>query len=251
MVYYKHLNIFVYIKDAESIYSMNEHTITSGNLHYSVMLNAVVLSLKDRKLQVLLSMDNHNQSSALWGLPDCILPSTGWLDEYVRYMLKERYNIAPTYLHEYGIHRGYTGATKENTLQVLYLVLTRVPEFQFEYKTSHARWFSVNNLPDISKETEIQLQRALDALSERIFFEPVAFDLLPEYFTMGQLQHLYESILGLVFDRRNFSKKMNHLGVLVPKKMEEKFADGRSRVLYTLNADKYREFKACKLKLEF
>lgn len=173
------------------------------------------------------------------------------MDEYVRYMLNERYNIVPSYLHEYGIHRGYIGATKENMLHVLYLVLTRVPEFQFEYKTSHARWFSVNNLPEVSKETEIQIKRALEALSERVFFEPIAFDLLPEYFTMGQLQHLYESILGLVFDRRNFAKKMNHLGFLIPKKMESKSANGRSRVLYTLNDDKYREFKACKFKLEF
>lgn len=61
---------------------MNEHTITSGNLHYSVMLDTVVLSLKDRKLQVLLSTDTRDKSSTLWVLPDCILPSTGWMNMF-------------------------------------------------------------------------------------------------------------------------------------------------------------------------
>lgn len=230
---------------------MNEHTAVSGNLHYSVVLDTVVLSLKDRKLQVLLSSETCDRLSDLWVLPDCILPSTGWMDESVRQMLDERYNIVPSYLREYGVYREYSGATKEKTLHVLYLVLTRVSEFQFEYKTSHARWFFVDSLPQISKETEIQIKRAIEVLCERVFFEPVAFDLLPEYFTMGQLHQLYESILGQVFDRRNFAKKMNHLGFLFSKKTEPKSENGRSRMLYTLNEDKYRKFKSSKLKLEF
>ena len=87
------------------------------------------------------------------------------------------------------------------------------------------------------------LAQALQALKEKIHFEPVGFELLPEVFTMPQLQALYEAILGVRFDRRNFYRKM------ISQKLLDVVDDGIERtspripVKYRFNKAKYDEMK--------
>jgi 8-oxo-dGTP diphosphatase len=80
---------------------------------------------------------------------------------------------------------------------------------------------------------------------------PIGFELLPEVFTMPQLQELYESILEVKFDRRNFANKMLKLGILTEVGSRPKNAASRIPVNYSFNPENYTELKSKGFRLEF
>jgi 8-oxo-dGTP diphosphatase len=88
-------------------------------------------------------------------------------------------------------------------------------------------------------------------LKERICFRPIGFELLPEVFTMSELQNLYEAVLEVKFDRRNFASKMLKLGILM--EVEKRPADTPTRIpnKYRFNPAKYAELKQRGFRLEF
>ena len=77
------------------------------------------------------------------------------------------------------------------------------------------------------------------------------FELLPEVFTMTELQNLYEAILELKFDRRNFYNKMLKLGILSDAEPRPANASRRTPCKYRFNAEKYAELKQKGFRLEF
>ena len=88
-------------------------------------------------------------------------------------------------------------------------------------------------------------------LRERIHFEPIGFELLPEKFTMRELQILYESILGVKFDRRNFAKKMMHYELLNQLDETVRPTAKRDALLYSFNKENYELFKKKGFQMEF
>lgn len=92
---------------------------------------------------------------------------------------------------------------------------------------------------------------AVNRLKERICFEPIGFELLPEVFTMTELQNFYEAILEVKFDRRNFYNKMLKLGILSEAEPRPANATNRTPNKYRFNAEKYAELKQKGFRLEF
>ena len=88
-------------------------------------------------------------------------------------------------------------------------------------------------------------------LRRQIHFEPIGFELLPEKFTMKSLQQLYEAILDVKFDRRNFYNKMMHLGLLTQLDETTRESPKREALLYKFNPDSYDELKEKGFRLEF
>ena len=95
------------------------------------------------------------------------------------------------------------------------------------------------------------LRMAVNRLKERIYFEPIGFELLPEVFTMTELQNLYEAILEVKFDRRNFYNRMLKLGILSEAEPRPANASRRTPSKYRFNAEKYGELKQKGFRLEF
>lgn len=114
-----------------------------------------------------------------------------------------------------------------------------------------ASWFPIDSVPSLAFDHEKILRAALRRLKERMHFKPIGFDLLPEVFTIPQLQSLYESILEVHFDRRNFGAKMLKLGILDEVGDRPKNAGPRIPVNYRFNKEKYEEMKSKGFRLEF
>ena len=114
-----------------------------------------------------------------------------------------------------------------------------------------ARWFPIRAIPPLAFDHELILRTALKRMKEDIHFKPLGFDLLPATFTMPQLQNLYEALLEVHFDRRNFAGKMRKLGILEATGERPQGAARSVPVTYRFNRDRYLEMKAAGFKLEF
>ena len=114
-----------------------------------------------------------------------------------------------------------------------------------------AHWFPIDNIPALAFDHDRILRVALQTLKERIHFKPIGFELLPEVFTMPQLQELYQSILGVKFDRRNFANKMLKLAILTQVGERPEDAASRIPISYSFNLENYTKLKKDGFRLEF
>ena len=154
-------------------------------------------------------------------------------------------------LAQLGCFSGVDRDPRGRVITIAYYALVRKAEVRGGDDARVARWFPIQAVPQLAFDHELILRTALKRLKEDIHFKPVGFELLPATFTMPQLQNLYESILEVHFDRRNFAGKMLKL-VLLEATGERPAGTPRSiPVSYRFRGDRYREMKAAGFKLEF
>jgi len=111
------------------------------------------------------------------------------------------------------------------------------------------KWFPVDELPELGFDHEKIIQKALSCLRIKLSREPVGFELLPEKFTLTQLQNLYEAVLGIKMDRRNFRKKVAQMKYLIPLDEKQTGVAHKPAQVFIFSKDVYKRTK--KEKLDF
>ena len=140
---------------------------------------------------------------------------------------------------------------RERVITIAYFALVRLQDVVGGDDAAQAQWFSLDEVPSLAFDHDQILRMAEHELRRLIHFEPIGFELLPEKFTMRALQRLYEAILNVKFDRRNFYNKMMHLGLLNQLDETVKQPAAKDAYLYTFNPDMYEEMKQKGFRLEF
>ena len=140
---------------------------------------------------------------------------------------------------------------RERVITIAHYALVKLSEVQADTDADKADWFSLSNIPHLAFDHDKILRVAFSRMKQDIHFEPVGFELLPEVFTLPQLQHLYESILEVKFDRRNFANKMKHFGMLSEVSLDTPRHGTRTPIKYRFNKENYERLKSNGFQLEF
>lgn len=109
------------------------------------------------------------------------------------------------------------------------------------------KWFPANKLPNLGFDHERIIMKALECLRIKLSREPIGFELLPEKFTLTQMQKLYEAVLGTKFDRRNFRKKVAQMKYLIPLNEKQTGVAHKPAQVYIFSRDVYDRTKKEKL----
>ncbi len=83
-----------------------------------------------------------------------------------------------------------------------------LPVEQVKTLAPHSAWYPIQDLPELGFDHREIIQSALLDIQEKVMNDPIIFEFLPDKFTLNELQHAYESILGVEIDNRNFRKKI-------------------------------------------
>lgn len=140
---------------------------------------------------------------------------------------------------------------RERVITIAHYALVKLSEVQADTDAEKAEWFSWGDIPHLAFDHDKILRVAFSRLKQDIHFEPVGFELLPEVFTLPQLQNLYESILEVKFDRRNFANKMKHFEILSEVNDGTPRKGTRTPLKYRFDKDNYDRLKSSGFKLEF
>ena len=140
---------------------------------------------------------------------------------------------------------------RERVITVAHYALVKLAEVQADTDADKAEWFALDEVPKLAFDHNKILQVASKHLRRDIHFEPVGFDLLPGIFTMPQLQNLYESILGVTFDRRNFANKMKRYNILAEVDDGTPRRGTRTPIRYGFDKKNYDRLKESGFQLEF
>ena len=167
--------------------------------------------------------------------------------------LKEEtgFDVKVDFLEQLGCFSDVDRDPRGRVITIAYYALVQKGTVKGGDDARNARWYPIGEIPPLAFDHEKILRVALKRLKEQIHFRPIGFELLPETFTMPQLQALYEAILEVHFDRRNFANKMLKLGILEETGDRPKNAARTVPVQYRFNLDKYNEMKSKGFRLEF
>lgn len=111
------------------------------------------------------------------------------------------------------------------------------------HNNRNVKWFPMNDLPELGFDHKEILDIALEKLRAKLRSEPIGFELLPEKFTISQLQRLYEVILGTTFDRRNFRKKVLQMKYVIPLDEKQKGVKHKPAQLFIFSKEVYEKTK--------
>lgn len=219
--------------------------------HPSVTTDCVIFGFDGVKLKVLLVERGMAPYKGRWAFPGGFLNMDESAEEGALRELKEETGLEGAYIRQFHTFSNPQRDPRERVITIAYYALVRMQEVKGGDDASDARWFALDEVPPLAFDHDQILRKAEKTLRQRIHFEPVGFELLPEKFTIKQLQNLYEAILDMRFDRRNFYNKMRRLGMLELTGDTANPSQRREANLFSFNTEKYAELKSKGFQLEF
>lgn len=191
--------------------------------HPAVTTDCVIFGFDGWKLNVLLIRRGLQPFRGRWAFPGGFLNMDESAEDGAARELWEETGLRDVYIRQFHTFSDPDRDPRERVLTIAYYALVRLSEVRAGDDAERAEWFPVDAVPALAFDHDMILRVAIQELRKQIYFEPIGFELLPQQFTMTELQRLYEAILGVKFDRRNFHNKMMHLGIL--SQVEDKDED--------------------------
>ena len=219
--------------------------------HPAVTTDCVIFGFDGSELQVLLIERGIEPFKGKWAFPGGFLNMDETAGEGALRELKEETGLENAYIEQFNTYSDPGRDPRERVITIAHYALVRIQEVKGGDDAAKAQWFPIDEVPQLAFDHDKILRDAMRKLRERIHFEPIGFELLPEKFTMRDLQILYESILGVKFDRRNFAKKMMHYELLNQLAETVRPTAKRDALLYSFNKENYELFKKKGFQLEF
>jgi len=194
----------------------------------ALTVDCVVFGFDGAGLQVLLIRRGIEPFLGAWALPGGFVLMDEDLEAAARRELEEETGLKDVYLEQLQSFGAPGRDPRGRVVSVAHYALVRPEQHPPKGDTdaSDAAWFAAGELPALAFDHVEILAVALERLRGKIRYQPVGFELLPQRFTLAQLQALYEAILGRELDKRNFRKKLLAFDFLVPL---EAYAGGSHR----------------------
>jgi 8-oxo-dGTP diphosphatase len=214
-------------------------------------IDCVVFGFHDTALKVLVVKIKEEQ---LWALPGGYVLKTENLSEAANRILRERTGAENIYLQQFsvfsdlnrseGFFEKYEDAiwNKQRFISIGFyaLVDSSTVNLVIDAFSDACEWKSIDELPELIMDHESIYDKALVTLRKQLNYKPIGLNLLPEKFTMPELQKLYEIILGKKLNRGNFYRKMLRYDILVKLDEIRKGGAHKAPDLYKFDVEKYQ-----------
>ena len=209
----------------------------------ALTVDCVVFGLDDEDLKVLLIQRGQEPFAGRWALPGGFVRIEEGLEEAARRELQEEAALSRVYLEQLYTFGEPERDPRERVVTVAYYALVNIRDHTVRAATDarNAAWFSVTDTPTLAFDHARIVQAALQRLKGKVVYQPIGFELLPRKFTLGQLQHLYETVLERPLDKRNFRRKILEMGLLEETDEIEQDVAHRAARLYRFDERKYRQ----------
>lgn len=236
----------------------------------NLSVDCVIFGFKNNKLNVLLwqaepellenfltRQEEHTQikdifkknpaleSDKYWGLIGTHLPTEEDLDSYAKNILQTATGIEDVYLKQVQTFGATNRVPYARVLTIVYYALINPANHDLKLSpiARAVKWFDIDNLPEVIFDVKEIIHKSLKKLREEVQYQPIGFHMLPEKFTLTQLQTLYELILGKTLDTRNFRKKIINMELLIDTNEKQTNVAHRAAKLFSFDVEIYTKLK--------
>ncbi|MEB3229811.1 MAG: NUDIX domain-containing protein [Leptolyngbyaceae bacterium] len=180
-----------------------------------------------------------------WALPGGFVRLDESLEAAARRELREETGLEQVFLEQLYTFGQVDRDPRDRIITVAYYALVNLRDYTVQAATdaSQAAWFGIDATPTLAFDHQHILETALMRLRGKVRYEPIGFELLPEKFTFFQLQKLYETVLGVELDKRNFRKKFLKMDLLQELDEWQTNTPHRAAKLYRFDEEKYEALK--------
>ncbi|MFW6369706.1 MAG: NUDIX hydrolase [Bacteroidota bacterium] len=209
----------------------------------SVTTDCVIFGFDGNNLNVLLIERGVEPFKGRWALPGGFIKMDESADDCARRELEEETGVKDVYIEQLYSFSDVERDPRGWVISIAYYALVKSTDYGVigGDDASSAQWFPVHEIPSLAFDHDMILRVAHKRLKGKIRYQPIGFELLNEQFTIPELQTLYEVILDVQFDRRNFHRKILNTGLLIPLDEKVQGVAHRAARYYHFDKTKYEE----------
>jgi len=209
----------------------------------ALTVDCIIFGLDKDELKVMLIQRDLEPFEGRWALPGGFVRVDEELEAAALRELSEETGITEVFLEQLYTFGDLQRDPRERVVSVVYYALVNLEGHKIRASSDarNAAWFPITDMPPLAFDHDKIFDTALKRLKGKIRYQPIGFELLPEKFTLSQLQNVYELILEKRLDKRNFRRKILKMHIL--KELDEIQQDVAHRAarLYSFNEKKYRQ----------
>ena len=212
-----------------------------------VATDCIIFGFDGEELKLLLIKRNFEPEKGKWSLMGGFVNADEDLTDGAERILYELTGLKNIYVEQLSTFGAVSRDPAERTISVVFFALINIHDQDEEAVKAHnAHWVSLSRKPKLIFDHDRMVEKALEHLRYKAALHPLGFELLPEKFSIPQLQKLYEAIYAMDLDRRNFSRKILSTKLLIDTGEKNEHSVTKKAILYKLDkvryADKFNSF---------
>src|ERR1700761_5680576 len=179
-------------------------------------VDCIIFGFDGETLKILLIKRGFEPEKGNWSLMGGFVQENESLDQASNRILKQLTGLEGVYLEQLYTFGQPDRDPIERTVSTAYFALLDIHKYETQISHDyHAEWFPLKEIPKLIFDQQDMVQQAKQKIRYKAAMHPILFELLPERFTIPQLQTLYEQVFDATIDKRNFSRRVLATGLLV------------------------------------
>ena len=208
-------------------------------------VDCIIFGFDAGTLKLLLMKRNFEPEKGNWSLAGGFLKQEESLDECASRVLSELTGLNNVYLEQLHSYGNIDRDPGERVISIAYFALLNIQDHNLDLnRDNEACWCPLSEMPDLVFDHRQMVDKSLCRLQQMVKIRPIGFELLPDKFSLPQLQSLYESIYLKELDKRNFRKKILSMELLDKLQEKDKSNSKKGAYLYCFNQEKYNQLES-------
>ncbi|MFT4203731.1 MAG: NUDIX domain-containing protein [Chitinophagaceae bacterium] len=215
-------------------------SLYTGQTGVLLAVDCIIFGFDGGSLKLLAIQRGFEPYKGKWSLLGGFMQPKESIEDAASRILKELTGLEGIYMEQMHVFSIPKRETKTRVVSVAFFALIDIQKYQKQLQLDyHPQWFAINELPRLIVDHDDMVGMAKERLRYKAALHPLLFELLPEKFTIPQLQHLYEEVYDTTFDKGNFSKKILSTRLLVKLKEKDKLSSKKGAFYYKVDKKKY------------
>jgi len=214
----------------------------TGEKKILVAIDCIIFGFDGSSLKLLLVQRSIEPEKNKWSLMGGFIKPSEAPGDAANRVLEQRTGLKNVYMDQFHVFGKPDRDPVDRVLSIAYFALIDIHKYEKQLNDQHhAEWFLLDKMPDLIFDHNEMVKLAKKELRYKAALHPILFQLLPEKFTIPQLQSLYEGVYQTEFDDRNFSRKLLSTGLLVKQPEKDKQSSKKGAFYYKLDQSHYLE----------
>ena len=225
---------------------MQEYYSRHPRFYHAV--DCIIFGFSGGELSLLLLKRKFDPGKGEWSLMGGFVQDGEEIDYAAKRVLADLTGLTDVFMQQIGTFGKVDRDPGERVISTAYYALININEYDLQLVETHnAYWVNINELPTLLFDHKQMVDKAQIVMKIQAAMQPICFNLLPEYFTLTQLQSLYEAINGESIDKRNFRKRIAEMHYIEKTDFIDKITSRRGARLYRFNEEEYKKTQKFKL----